>query len=398
MPDLEGFIQTDYLIAFLAAVVGAVVATAVVAFIFRMVGRKEAWARTLVGLVRVPFRLTLLVGAIWSVNTLFLQSSDEVERLVDFIFRALFIATATWLVSALLFFVEEITAARYRIDVRDNRVARRVRTQLRMLRRIGVVVIVICAIGAVLLSIPGAATLGASLFASAGLLSVVAGLAAQSTLANVFAGIQLAFNSALRVDDVVIVENEWGTIEEITLTYVVVHIWDDRRMVLPSTYFTTNPFQNWTRHNSELLGAVEFDLDWRVDPVGMRDELDRIVRQTELWDGRVVVLQVTDAVGGFVRVRVLVSAADAPTLFDLRCLVRENLIAWLNTHDPDALPVGRMELRRETPRVPEPARATQPTHPVTAPVGLFSGDENAKARAAEFTSTIPVQKEPAEER
>ncbi|MCY7287418.1 MAG: mechanosensitive ion channel family protein, partial [Cryobacterium sp.] len=200
MPDLEGFIQTDYLIAFLAAVVGAVVTTAVVAFIFRMVGRKEAWARTLVGLVRVPFRLTLLVGAIWSVNTLFLQSSDEVERLVDFIFRALFIATATWLVSALLFFVEEITAARYRIDVRDNRVARRVRTQLRMLRRIGVVVIVICAIGAVLLSIPGAATLGASLFASAGLLSVVAGLAAQSTLANVLAGIKLAINSALRVD------------------------------------------------------------------------------------------------------------------------------------------------------------------------------------------------------
>ncbi|TFC96317.1 mechanosensitive ion channel family protein [Cryobacterium breve] len=364
---------------------------------FRVVGRKKAWARTLVGLVRVPFRLTLLVGAIWSVNTLFLQSTEEIERLVDFLFRALFIVAATWLICALLYFFEEVAATRYRVDVRDNRVARRVRTQLRMLRRIGVVVIVICAIGAVLLSIPGAATLGASLFASAGLLSVVAGLAAQSTLANVFAGIQLAFNNALRVDDVVIVETEWGKIEEITLTYVVVHIWDDRRMVLPSTYFTTNPFQNWTRHNSELLGAVEFDLDWRVDPAGMRVELDRIVAQTELWDGRVVVLQVTDAVGGFVRVRVLVSAADAPTLFDLRCLVRENLIDWINTHNPEALPVGRMELRREPARGPLPKRA-ESAHPVTAPIGLFSGDENAKARAAEFTATIPVQEGPAKER
>ncbi|WP_241985614.1 MULTISPECIES: mechanosensitive ion channel family protein [Cryobacterium] len=397
MPDLEGFLQTDYLIALLVAVVGAVVVTAIVALMFRVVGRKKAWARTLVGLVRVPFRLTLLVGAIWSVNTLFLQSTEEIERLVDFLFRALFIVAATWLICALLYFFEEVAATRYRVDVRDNRVARRVRTQLRMLRRIGVVVIVICAIGAVLLSIPGAATLGASLFASAGLLSVVAGLAAQSTLANVFAGIQLAFNNALRVDDVVIVETEWGKIEEITLTYVVVHIWDDRRMVLPSTYFTTNPFQNWTRHNSELLGAVEFDLDWRVDPAGMRVELDRIVAQTELWDGRVVVLQVTDAVGGFVRVRVLVSAADAPTLFDLRCLVRENLIDWINTHNPEALPVGRMELRREPARGPLPKRA-ESAHPVTAPIGLFSGDENAKARAAEFTATIPVQEGPAKER
>ena len=397
MPDVEGFIQTDYLIALAIAVVAAVGITAITALVFRVAGRKKTWARTLVGLVRVPFRLTLLVGAIWSVNTLFLDSSEEIERLVDFIFRALFIAAATWLVCALLYFFEEIAATRYRVDVRDNRVARRVRTQLRMLRRIGVVVIIICAIGAVLLSIPGAATLGASLFASAGLLSVVAGLAAQSTLANVFAGIQLAFNNALRVDDVVIVETEWGKIEEITLTYVVVHIWDDRRMVLPSTYFTTNPFQNWTRHNSELLGAVEFDLDWRVDPAGMRTELDRIVAQTELWDERVVVLQVTDAVGGFVRVRVLVSAADAPTLFDLRCLVRENLIDWINTHNPEALPVGRMELRREPARAAVPARA-EPAHPVTAPIGLFSGDENAKARAAEFTATIPVQKGPADER
>ncbi|OUD81242.1 Mechanosensitive ion channel [Clavibacter michiganensis subsp. michiganensis] len=155
---------------------------------------------------------------------------------------------------------------------------------------------------------------------------------------------QLAFSDAIRVDDVVIVETEWGRVEEITLTYVVVHIWDDRRMVLPSTYFTTTPFQNWTRTKSELLGAVELDLDWRATPASMREELDRVLATTDLWDGRVSVLQVTDAVGGYVRIRVLVSAVDAPTLFDLRCLVRERLVAFLHEHSPQSLPRTRVQM------------------------------------------------------
>ena len=373
--------------AVIVAVLAAIGITALVYLIFRVIGRRKAWARTLLRLTRVPFRITVLMGLLWLAAALYLQPDAGLTQIADFIFRALFTAAATWLLCALLYFLEEIAAARYRVDVRDNRVARRVRTQLRMLRRIGVVVIIVCALGAILLSVPGAATAGASLFASAGLLSVVAGLAAQSTLANVFAGMQLAFNNALRVDDVVIVETEWGKIEEITLTYVVVHIWDDRRMVLPSTYFTTNPFQNWTRHTSELLGSIDFDLDWRVDPARMRVELNRIVAATELWDERVVVLQVTDAVGGFVRVRVLVSAHDAPTLFDLRCLVRENLIDWITSANPEAIPVGRMEVREESSVARKPA----PEHPVTEPVGLFSGTETAKARAAQFTESIGVQ-------
>jgi hypothetical protein len=156
--------------------------------------------------------------------------------------------------------------------------------------------------------------------------SIVAGLAAQSTLANVFAGVQLAFSDAIRVDDVVIADGEWCRIEEITLTYVVVHIWDDRRLVLPSTYFTTTPFENWTRHSSELLGSVEFDLDWRVSPAQMREQLDEILSRTALWYNRTAVLQVTDALGGFVRIRILVTTVDAPTLFDLRCFVREERV------------------------------------------------------------------------
>ena len=176
------------------------------------------------------------------------------------------IVVVAWFVGALAIFFEDLGLARYRIDTADNRIARRVRTQVLILRRLTLVVVVVIAAGAILLGFPGVEAVGASVLASAGLVSVVAGLAAQSTLANVFAGIQLAFSDAIRIDDVVVVEGQWGLIEEITLSYVVVHIWDDRRLVLPSTYFTTTPFENWTRRNSELLGAVELDLDWRVDP------------------------------------------------------------------------------------------------------------------------------------
>jgi hypothetical protein len=184
---------------------------------------------------------------------------------------------------------------------------------------------------------------GASLLASAGLVSVVVGVAAQSTLANVFAGIQLAFSDAIRIDDVVVVDGQWGRIDEITLSYVVVHLWDDRRLVLPSGYFTKEPFENWTRRTSELLGTVELDLDWRVDVDGLRTHLDAVLAGTARWDGRSQALQVTDAVGGLVRIRVLVSAVDASALFDLRCHVRERLVAWARDHDA-AMPRRRVEL------------------------------------------------------
>jgi hypothetical protein len=290
------------------------------------------------------------------------------------------IVALTWLVGSLAFVLEDVALQRYRVDVRDNRHARRVRTQVQVLRRITVAVLVLVGVAGVLLTFPGARAFGASLFASAGLLSIVAGLAAQSSLANVFAGLQLAFTDAIRVDDVVIADGEWGRIEEITLTYVVVHVWDDRRLILPSTYFTTTPFENWTRRSAELLGTVEIDVDWRVPVEAMRAELARLLQVTDLWDGRVGILQVTDAVGGLVRVRALASAVDAPTLFDLRCHVREGLVAWLQREAPEALPRTRLEADE---RAPAP-------HPVApgaegGDARLFTGSTEAVARSQAFT-------------
>jgi hypothetical protein len=162
-------------------------------------------------------------------------------------------------------------------------------------------------------------------------------------------------------------------------------------MVLPSTYFTTTPFQNWTRRTSELLGSVEFDVDWRVNAGAMRAELNRIVAKTELWDRRVAVLQVTDAVAGFVRIRVLVSAGDAAMLWDLRCIVRENLVEWLVAENPEALPLGRVEIRQQTRGTPATAPGPATERPVTEAPGLFSGDSEAVHRGEEFTRSMPIQ-------
>ena len=231
-----------------------------------------------------------------------------------------------------------------------------------MLRRLTVAAIITLVIATMLLTLPGARQAGATILASAGVLGIVAGLAAQSSLSNLFAGLQLAFTDAIRVDDVVVVEKEWGRIEEITLTYVVVHVWDDRRLILPSTYFTTTPFQNWTRKESAVLGAIDLDVDWRVPLDELRIELDRALRASELWDERVGILQVTDAVGSFVRLRVLVSGVDGPTVFDLRCEIREALVSYLQRSHAEALPRVRVEqVPRHIPTRPPRLPASTPT-------------------------------------
>jgi small-conductance mechanosensitive channel len=385
--DVQGFVVP--VLAILAAVVAAyVVATLVAALVGRM-AQKSSVAADLSRRSRRPLRAVLFVIAIWIALRLSTDPADWTVRAEHVLLIALII-TVTWLIGSLAFVLEDTAVQKYRIDVADNQHARRIRTQVQVLRRITVAILVVCAIAGILLTFPSARALGASLLASAGVISIVAGLAAQSSLANVFAGLQLAFTDAIRVDDVVVVDLQWGRIEEITLTYVVVHIWDDRRLILPSTYFTTTPFENWTRRAADLLGTVELDLDWDVPVDAMRAELVRLLEHTDLWDRRVGVLQVTDAVGGHVRVRALASAVDAPTLFDLRCYVREGLVVWLQDVAPQAIPRTRWE--GTAPVAPETRRArredatSRPT-PVLPRPGAWSGNE-ADNGTADDTMTI----------
>lgn len=386
----------DILLRLLVAIGFALLITAVAAvvlhLVLRTIARRERWAGVLSRRAKHPFRTTLLVVLLWIAFTSSVPRDADAYPWRDEVVHGFLIVTITagcWLACQIAIFLEDLGLHRFRIDVPDNRQARRIRTQVLIIRRLTVAVLVIIAVGAILLTFDGVEAAGASVLASAGLISVVAGLAAQSTLGNVFAGMQLAFSGSIRVDDVVVVEQQWGRIEEITLTYVVVHLWDDRRFVLPSTYFTSTPFENWTRTNSELLGAVEMDLDWRVRPGEMREELDRILDRTELWDRRVKVLQVTDAVQGYVRVRVLATSHDAPSLFDLRCYIREELVEWIQRTHPDALPVERVLMVDET----APRRRTAST---AADSALFApGQED---RAALFTGPIQTSDIPPSER
>lgn len=198
-------------------------------------------------------------------------------------------------------------------------------------------VILVVTAAAILMTFEELRTFGASLLASAGLAGVIAGLAAQTTLGNVFAGIQLAATDAVRIDDVVVVE-EWGRVEELTLTYVVIHLWDERRLVLPTTHFTTTPFQNWTRKEARVLGSVLLHLDFQTPVEALRLHAQQVIEADPRWDGRDWALQVIDTSDRAMVVRVLASAHDAPTAWDLRCGIREELLRWLQAEHPEALP------------------------------------------------------------
>ncbi|GII98491.1 small-conductance mechanosensitive channel [Sediminihabitans luteus] len=386
-PEISEAAQEAYSVVLtLGAVAIAVVAALLVAVVLRLVvgriGRRSDVARDMSVRMRRPTRTVLLVLAVLvAVQVTVPRDGTGLwwrAPLVHLLDIGL-IAAGAWLVGSVAFVLEDRLLVRFSSEnTSDDRHARRARTQIVVVRRLTVAILVVCAIAGILMTFPAARAAGASILASAGLISIVAGLAAQTSLANVFAGMQIAFTDAIRSDDVVVLEGEWGRIEEITMTYVVVHLWDDRRLILPSTYFTTTPFENWTRRQSELLGTVEVDLDWEV-PVGrMRGALKALLAESGLWDERVGILQVTEATGGRVQVRALVSAADAPTLFDLRCYVREGLVDWLQREAPQALP--RVRFSEEPGREPVGAATT-------GAVGTTTGATPTGATATGTTAT-----------
>lgn len=235
----------------------------------------------------------------------------------------------------------EDIAKHYSKDSAGER-AQRVATQAQILRRIGQAVVIVCGVVGVILTFPQAWVITGSVLASAGVISIVAGMAAQSSLSNMFAGLQIAISDSLRVGDIVVVNNNGvsaqATIEEITLTYVVVRIWDDRRIIIPSTQFTQNSFENWTRRAATLLGTVEIEVDWSASVQAFRNQVDKLLNSTDLWDGRSVNVQVINVIQNRMVVRVAVSARNAGDLWDLRCYLREHLIEWLRTEAPYAIP------------------------------------------------------------
>jgi len=268
-----------------------------------------------------------------------------------------FIAAIGWLAIAMIDIFEDFVASKYAINVADNLMARRIQTQVKVLHHIAVVLAAFVTIAVMLMTFPNVRHVGESLFASAGLAALVAGLAARPTLSSVIAGVQIALTQPIRLEDVVIVEGEWGWIEEINTTYVVVRIWDLRRLVVPLSYFIEKPFQNWTRTTADLLGTVFLYTDYTVPVEEVRQELHRILKSSGMWNEKVWGLQVTDSKEHTMELRALMSAPDGGKAWDLRCYVRERLIQFLQERYPQSLPRTRAELVRAPDELAKPVAA-----------------------------------------
>jgi small-conductance mechanosensitive channel len=263
------------------------------------------------------------------------------------------IAAIAWLVILMIEVTSDILAGRYRIDVADNLLARRVQTQFQMVHRIAVTLVIVVTVSIMLMTFPPIKHIGVSILASAGLASLVVGMAMKGTLSNLVAGVQIAFAQPFRVEDAVVIEGEWGWIEEIGMMYVVVRLWDLRRLVLPLSYFLDHPFQNWTRTSAELLGYTYIYTDYTVPIDEVRAELRRICESTPLWNGKVCGLQVSDSDNRTMQLRALMDARNSGDAWDLRCLVREKLIDFLQKNYPGSLPRYRGEFETRSLQQPE---------------------------------------------
>ncbi|MFE0754379.1 mechanosensitive ion channel family protein [Inquilinus sp. NPDC058860] len=310
----------------------------------RIVAGKDLFWRSLVSRTHGPTRLAAMIVAISAAATV-APLSDAQVGIVRHILLLAFIALLGWVALTALHIWMTVYLRRFTLDAEDNLLARKHVTQTRILRRVVAALIVTVALSAALMTFEEVRQYGISLLASAGAAGLVIGLALQPMLKNMIAGIQLAVTQPIRIDDAVLVENEWGNIEEITSTYVVVRLWDWRRLVLPLSYFIEHPFQNWTREGSALIGSVFLYLDHTAPVAEMRCRLDEIAKASPLWDGQVAVLQVTDFREQVMEIRMLVSARNSGRAFDLRCEVREKMIGWLQEAHPRALPRWRGELQ-----------------------------------------------------
>ena len=300
----------------------------------------------LLGITSTTFRASQSVVALLALRLVLSGAPDNTPHIsgVSQLATILLIIALTWLALRSIHAISETTIRLNPYDISDNLRARRLLTQTRVLARSANAIVALVGLSFVLLSLPGARQIGASLLASAGVAGLVAGIAARPVLGNFIAGLQIAFTQPIRIDDVLIVEDEWGRVEEITAAFVVLRIWDERRLIIPLQWFIENPFQNWTHRSASLLGTVFLWLDFSVPLDPVRQEFEQLCKSSAAWDGRVRVVQVTDTSERSMQVRFLVSAGDSGKAFDLRCFLRENLIAYIVTHYPGGLPRVRADV------------------------------------------------------
>ena len=305
----------------------------------------------LVDRLRSPTRLLLPLIALMIVAPSLSFPAGLLDIMQHF-FTLCLIGLITWFVITLTLASRDIIISRYDIDAKESYKARAVYTQLTMVIKVILVIVVIIAIASMLMSFDKIRSIGVSILASAGIMGIIVGFAAQRSLATLLAGLQIAITQPIRINDVVIMEGEWGTIEEITLTYVVVKIWDLRRMIVPVTFFLEKSFQNWTRSSTNILGTVFLYVDYMAPVEEIRQKLQEILRVSKTWDKDVWCLQVTNTGEHVLELRALMSAVDAPTSWNLRCEVREKLVAFLRDIYPECLPRTRNEhIRWDVPEI-----------------------------------------------
>ncbi|WP_375260445.1 mechanosensitive ion channel family protein [Palleronia sp.] len=335
----------------IALLVLALVATVIVHGLLwrplkRWISQRDSLPWRMAAQLRRPTRLILLVLTLIAVVPI-LELPSRFERALEHFALAALLLTAGWTVMVLVNFLIERGLSRTSLEEEDF-LSRSHATQLRVIQKVAQILIVLLTGGLVLSTFESVRSYGVSLFASAGVAGLAIGFAARPVLANLIAGIQIAMTQPIRLNDVVIVEGEWGWIEEIRATYIVVRIWDLRRLVVPLTYFIEKPFQNWTRDSSTIIGQVVWHLDWTAPVAEMRVKLDDFLRESELWDGGVSALQLIETTSDTIQLRGLMSARNAPRAWDLRCEIREKMVVWLQDNHPTALPRVRAEMLANT--------------------------------------------------
>jgi small-conductance mechanosensitive channel len=349
LAELERLLRwlPDWLIALIMlaiAILAALVAhDLLMRMLRRMVANRTMFWRSLVSRLSDPLRWAAIIGFV-AIASVIMPLGRTASDILRHILLLGGIALAVIAARTVLHIWMTLYLRRFKLDAEDNLLARKHATQSKILERVGVIIFVLVGLAAALMTFEGAAQYGASILASAGAAGLIVGLALQPLFKNLFAGVQLAITQPIRIDDAVLIEGEWGKIEEITATYVVVKIWDLRRLVVPLSYFLENPIQNWTREGATLIGSIIIYLDHSVPVDPLRRKAEEIVKGSPLWDGDVFALQVTDFKEFTMEVRVLMSARNSGDAFDLRCLVREQLVAYVQAEYPGGLPRYRADV------------------------------------------------------